>query len=63
MCETCIEGICSHGCLAKTQVVNVVKITPHPIPGAVGDETDRKHESVNEQFERFFPKEKAEAGA
>ncbi len=54
MCETCDNGICTNGCMAQTQVVKVASITPHPLPGAVGDETDHKHETVQEQFDRLF---------
>ncbi|WP_296059550.1 hypothetical protein [uncultured Amphritea sp.] len=37
MCATCNEGICTNRCASKT-----ISITPHPIPGAVGDENDYK---------------------
>lgn len=56
MCKTCIDGICSNGCMAQTQVSKVVKITPHPVPGAVGDESDRQPESINEMFDRIIVK-------
>jgi len=61
MCKTCDNGICTNGCTAKTQVSNVVKIIPHPIPGAVGDESDRQPETVDQMFDRFFGDSEVEA--
>lgn len=58
MCKTCNQGICTNRCATQTTVTNVIKITPHPLEGAVGDESDREHGSVNEMFDQFFPGKK-----
>jgi hypothetical protein len=43
MCKTCDDGICTNRCATKTTVTKVTKITPPPVEGAVGDETDRNY--------------------
>ncbi len=50
MCTTCIDGICTNGCATQT-----ISITPHPIPGAVGDENDYKAQpSFEDLFHEVF---------
>lgn len=50
MCTTCIDGICTNGCATQT-----ISITPHPIPGAVGDENDYKPQpSFEDLFQEVF---------
>jgi hypothetical protein len=58
MCKTCDDGICTNRCATKTTVTKVTKITPPPVEGAIGDESDREHGGVNELFDQFFPRKK-----